>query len=246
MRRVARACGAQVQTSIHNLSPDVVGSCGSFEEKQFGDERFNIFEDCPQNKTTTILLRGGAEQFIAETERSIHDAVMIVRRALKTARIVPGGGAIEMELSKFLRGHARQIYGKSQLIINSFAKALEIIPRQLSDNAGFDSTDILNRLRQKHATGGDAGRWFGVDVDNEGVCDCYETFVWEPLIVKLSAIGAACEAACLVLSVDETITNPQSEQQGGPGGPAGQMRGPMGRGGRGGGRGRGRGGPRRR
>jgi T-complex protein 1 subunit eta len=245
LRRVAKACGAAVQTSIHNITDEVVGFCGSFEEKQIGDERYNVFEECPRNMTTTILLRGGAEQFIAETERSIHDAVMIVRRALKTARIVPGGGAIEMELSKFLRGHARQIYGKSQLIINSFAKALEIIPRQLSDNAGFDSTDILNRLRQKHATGGEAGRWFGVDVDNEGVCDCYETFVWEPLIVKLSAIGAATEAACLVLSIDETITNPQSEQQGGPGGPGGQMRGPMGRGGRGG-RGRGRGGPRRR
>jgi T-complex protein 1 subunit eta len=145
LRRVAKACGAAVQTSIHNITDEVVGFCGSFEEKQIGDERYNVFEECPRNMTTTILLRGGAEQFIAETERSIHDAVMIVRRALKTARIVPGGGAIEMELSKFLRGHARQIYGKSQLIINSFAKALEIIPRQLSDNAGFDSTDILNR-----------------------------------------------------------------------------------------------------
>jgi T-complex protein 1 subunit eta len=192
-----------------------------------------------QGKTTTILLRGGAEQFIAETERSIHDSIMIVRRAVKNARIVPGGGAIEMELSRVLRDHARKIYGKAQLIINSYAKALEIIPRQLSDNAGFDSTDILNRLRQKHASGGEAGRWYGVDMDQEGICDCYEKFVWEPLIVKLSALGAATEAACLILSVDETITNPASEQQGGGGG--GQMRGGMSRG-----RGRGRAMPRRR
>jgi T-complex protein 1 subunit eta len=236
MRRVAKACGAAVQTSIHNLIPEVIGECGAFEEKQIGDERYNVFSGCPEAKTTTIVLRGGAEQFIAETERSIHDSVMIVRRAVKNSKIVPGGGAIEMELSKFLRMHARTIYGKAQLIINSYAKALEVIPRQLSDNAGFDSTDILNRLRQKHQQPGDAGRWFGVDVDEEGICDSYEKFVWEPLQVKLSALSAATEACNVILSVDETITNPQSEQPQGGGG--------MGRGrGRGG---RGRGMPRRR
>jgi T-complex protein 1 subunit eta len=226
-----------VQTSIHNLIPSVIGECGAFEEKQIGDERYNVFSGCPEAKTTTIVLRGGAEQFIAETERSIHDAVMIVRRAVKNSKIVPGGGAIEMELSKFLRLHARTIYGKAQLIINSYAKALEVIPRQLSDNAGFDSTDILNRLRQKHQQPGDAGRWYGVDVDEEGICDCYEKFVWEPLQVKLSALGAATEACNVILSVDETIKNPQSEQA------------QPGRGGMGGGRGRGgrgRGMPRRR
>jgi T-complex protein 1 subunit eta len=237
MRRVARACGAAVQTSIHNLIPEVIGQCGKFEEKQIGDERYNIFSGCPKASTTTIVLRGGAEQFIAETERSIHDSVMIVRRAIKNSKIVPGGGAIEMELSKFLRLHARTIYGKAQLIINSYAKALEVIPRQLSDNAGFDSTDIMNRLRQKHQQPGDAGRWYGVDVDNEGICDSYEKFVWEPLQVKLSALSAATEACNVILSVDETIKNPQSEQQ--QGGMGGGM-------GRGRGRGRGRGMPRRR
>mmetsp|Transcript_50562 Transcript_50562/g.120353 ORF Transcript_50562/g.120353 Transcript_50562/m.120353 type:complete len:562 (-) Transcript_50562:93-1778(-) len=233
MRRVAKAAGAAVQTSIHNMTEDVIGTCGAFEERQLGDERYNIFSDCPLAKTTTIVLRGGAEQFIAETERSIHDAVMIVRRAVKSSKIVPGGGAIEMELSKFLRGYARTIYGKAQLIINAYAKALEVIPRQLSDNAGFDSTDILNRLRQKHSAGGEEGRWYGVDVNEEGIMDTYKAFVWEPQVVKISALSAATEAACLVLSVDETIKNPQSEQP------------KAGRGG-GGGRGRGRGMPRRR
>ena len=238
MRRVAKACGAAVQTSIHNLIPEVIGQCGKFEEKQLGDERYNIFSGCPEAKTTTIVLRGGAEQFIAETERSIHDSVMIVRRAVKNSKIVPGGGAIEMQLSKFLRGHARTIYGKAQLIINSYAKALEVVPRQLSDNAGFDSTDILNRLRQKHQQAGDSNCWFGVDIEEEGISDCYEKFVWEPLQVKLSALSAATEACNVVLSVDETIKNPQSEQaQPGQGGMGG---------GRGRGRGRGRGMPRRR
>lgn len=76
-----------------------------------------------------MVLRGGAEQFIEETERSLHDAIMIVRRALKATNIVGGGGAIEMELSRFLREYSRSITGKQQLVINSYARALETIPR---------------------------------------------------------------------------------------------------------------------
>lgn len=104
-------------------------------------------------KACTLVLRGGAEQFIEEMERSLHDAIMIVRRALKHDSVVAGGGAIEMELSKYLRDYARTIPGKQQLIISAYARALECIPRQLCDNAGFDSTNILNELRQKHAQG---------------------------------------------------------------------------------------------
>ena len=90
-----------------------------------------------------------------------------------------------------------------------FAKTLEIIPRQICDNAGLDSTDVLNKLRMKHATG---GKWFGVDVDGaEGVRDNMEAFVWEPSLVKLNAISSATEAACLILSIDETVRGPQSE-----------------------------------
>lgn len=72
---------------------------------------------------------------------------MIVRRAIKASAVVAGGGAIEMELSRFLREHLRTISGKQQLVINGFAKALEIIPRTLADNSGMDSTDVLNKLR---------------------------------------------------------------------------------------------------
>lgn len=86
-----------------------------------------------------------------ETERSLHDAIMIVRRAIKNDSVVAGGGAIEMELSKYLRDYSRSIAGKEQLIFAAMAKAFEVIPRQLCDNAGFDATNILNKLRQKHA-----------------------------------------------------------------------------------------------
>ncbi|GIL87422.1 hypothetical protein Vretimale_1664 [Volvox reticuliferus] len=211
IERVTKATGAKVQTTVNNLDPAVLGTCARFEERQVGAERYNLFMGCPEAQTATLVLRGGSEQFIDEADRSLHDAIMIVRRALKHAQVVPGGGAIEMELSKYLSECSLQYTNKSQLFIKAYAKALEVIPRQLCNNAGFDATDVLNKLRQKHALADGSGKNFGVDVNTGGVCDTYEAFVWEPALVKINAIQAATEAACLILSVDETVRNPKSE-----------------------------------
>ena len=127
---------------------------------------------------------------------------MIVRRAIKAYAVVAGGGAIEMELSRHLREHLKTVSGKQQLVLNGFAKALEVIPKTLAENSGMDSTDTLNKLRQKHSLGGDEARWFGVDVINQQVNDMYEIFVWEPESVRINVISAASEAACTILSVD--------------------------------------------
>lgn len=191
----------------------MLGTCGKFEEVQLGSERYNMFTDCTKAKAVTIVIRGGASQYIEEAARSLNDAIMIVTRAIKTHAVVAGGGAIEMELSRYLREHVRTIKGKQQLVIHYFAKALEVIPRQLADNSGMDSTDVLNKLRQVHANGEASGMWQGVDVLGNQVSDMYEIFVWEPEIVRTNVLTAACEAACTILSVDQTIKNPASEQQ---------------------------------
>lgn len=116
---------------------------------------------------------------------------MIVRRAIRSYAVVGGGGAIEMELSRCLRDHLKNVSGKQQLVINAFAKALEIIPKSLSDNSGMDSTDVLNQLRKMHSTLGKKGLWVGVDVLNQTVNDTFEQFIWEPEQVKLNVIAAA-------------------------------------------------------
>jgi len=99
-----------------------------------------------------------------------------------------GGGAIEMEISKYLRDYSRSIAGKEQMIISALARSFEIIPRQLCENAGFDATDILNKLRQKHSEG---HIWFGVDINKEDISDNFTSTVWEPAIVKINSITAA-------------------------------------------------------
>ncbi|KAG7211813.1 hypothetical protein KM043_011044 [Ampulex compressa] len=211
LKRTMKACGGAILTTVHGIKDSDLGKCQIFEEKQIGGERFNFFYEGSRAKTCTFILRGGAEQFLEETERSLHDAIMVVRRMVKNDAIVAGGGAIEMELSKTLRDHSRITAGKEQLLIGAVARALEIIPRQLCDNAGFDATNILNKLRQKHHKG---MCWYGVDINTEDIADNMLACVWEPAIVKVNALTAAIEAACLILSVDETIKNPKSTQDG--------------------------------
>ena len=172
-----------------------------------------------QAKSATIILRGGAEQFIKEAERSLNDAIMIVRRCFKTNKIVAGGGATEIELSCHLKEKATEVSGKEQLVMNMFAKSLEVIPKVIADNAGLDSLDIINKLRHRHGKyldkigrGDSENKYLGVDI-NSGIGNSYEKFVWEPAIVKINALKAATEAACTILSIDETVRNPKAEQE---------------------------------
>uniref|UniRef100_A0A8P0SZH7 T-complex protein 1 subunit eta n=1 Tax=Canis lupus familiaris TaxID=9615 RepID=A0A8P0SZH7_CANLF len=171
LKRTMMACGGSIQTSVNALSADVLGRCQVFEETQIGGERYNFFTGCPKAKTCTIILHGGAEQFMEEAEQSLHDAIMIVRRAIKNDSV-------------YLRDYSRTIPGKQQLLIEAYAK-----------------------LWARHAQG---GMWYGVDVNNENIADNFEVFVWEPAMVRISALTAASEAACLIVSVDETIKNPRS------------------------------------
>lgn len=210
--RVIKAVGGNIQSTCSNILPNDVGTCARFEEVQIGLERYNLFQGCPQAKTCTLILRGGAEQVIAEVERSLHDAIMIVKRAVSHNSVVAGGGAIEMELSKFLREHARTVAGKQQMVITAYAKALEIIPRQLCENAGLDGIELLNKLRSAHAKG---ETWFGVDFQKEDVGNNMKSFIWEPALVKINALESATEAATVLLSVDETIKNEDDQEQAG-------------------------------
>lgn len=96
LRRVTQAVGGTIQSTCSDIWREHLGTCGLFEERQVGGERYNIFEGCPKARTCTLLLRGGAEQFIEEVERSLHDAIMVVKRAVRSGDIVAGGGAIEV------------------------------------------------------------------------------------------------------------------------------------------------------
>jgi len=247
MKRVAKATNGSIQTTTNGLSESVLGTCGLFEETRVGDERFNLFTLCPSSLTCTIVLRGGTEQFIAESERSVHDALMVVKRTITSGSVVAGGGAVEMCVANALRKRALEIEGKEQLIVAAYAKALEVIPRQLCENAGLDATDVLAALRRKHfveeeneeegdGKGKGKGKkgtacWYGVNIEEDGITNTFDLGVWEPSDNKMNSFQAATEAACVILSIDETILSPRSQD------PGAQATGQMGGGGGGGGAG---------
>jgi T-complex protein 1 subunit eta len=212
LRRVSLATGAKLQTTTRDIPASAMGLCGLFEERQVGGERYNIMSQCPKSKTATIIVRGGSEQFVEEADRSLHDALMVVKRTVQSTRVVPGGGAVEMALATTLRNEAKTIEGKQQLVLEACARALEVIPRTLSENAGYDPSDVLNALRQKHSAGGNDARSFGVNIETGAIHDTFLAKVWEPAANKRHAIASAVEAACVILSIDETVRNPQSEQ----------------------------------
>ena len=210
IERVAKATGACLLQTCNDITEKSLGTCGIFEERQIGAERFNLFQECPKSKTATIIIRGGAEQFIEEAERSMNDAIMIVRRASKATSIVAGGGAIEMELSKYVRNEGMKISGKEQFVVLGFARALEIIPKTLAQNSALDAIEVMNKLRQKHNKEDDCK--FGVNCFDGGIIDTYINYVWEPTILKENVLNSATEAACTIISVDQTVKNPKSEQ----------------------------------
>ena len=219
--RVAMATGAKLQHTTSDLSVSDLGYSGLFEEKQVGAERYNIFSACEDAKTVTLVLRGGAPQFIDEAERSLHDALVIVKRAVDNSAIVAGAGAIDMAIARHIREYSKSIDDKLQLVVESFARAMEIIPRQIAENAGHDASAIMSKLRHKHF-GCDDGALYGVDAISGGILNAYEALIWEPDIVKIGAIRAATEASTVILSIDETIKVPEAEAPQPQGMPRGQ------------------------
>merc|ERR1712227_975100 len=130
---------------------------------------------------------------------------MVVRRMLKNPTFVPGGGAIDMNLSKYIREKSVKEDGKDHFITLAYAKALEIVPRQLCDNAGLDTIEILNKLRLKHYLPDTESANFGVNVNTGTICNMFKNFILEPVLIKTNVLHASTEAFCIVLGIDETI-----------------------------------------
>jgi len=151
-----------------------------------------------------------------EAERSLNDALYVVSDVAEVPKMVPGGGAIEMELAKEVRGYARQVGGREQLAIEAFADALEVIPRTLAENAGLDLLDTMVAMKAAHEKKN--GLRMGVNVFEGGVIDMLKEGVIEPMVVKQQAIKSSIEVASMILRIDDVVA---ARSSGGPGGPGG-------------------------
>ncbi|EGD75382.1 chaperonin containing TCP1 [Salpingoeca rosetta] len=223
--RIARACGATIVNRTDEIKETDIGTgCGLFEIRKVGDEYFTFIEECDSPKACTILLRGASKDILMEVERNLQDAMHAARNILLDPRLVPGGGATEMELSVRLSELAKSIEGVSQWPYKAVAKAIEVIPRTLIQNCGGNTIRTLTALRAKHAAGNNV-TW-GIDGDTGEIADMKEVGVWEPIRVKSQTIKTAVETAIMLLRIDKIVSGIKrpvpagAQQQQAPGGPA--------------------------
>jgi len=211
MEKLERATGGRIVSNIEELSANDLGEAELVEERRVGEDKMVFVEGCKNPRAVSILIRAGLERMVDETERALRDALSAVADVIKDGRIVPGGGAIEIELAKRLEDYAKSVGGKEQLAIEAFAKALQSIPRALAENAGLDPVTVAVDLMALHEK--PEGLGYGINVFTGKPEDMFKLGVIEPASVKANAIKAATEAATLILRIDDIIAASKLEKE---------------------------------
>ncbi|MCD6530272.1 TCP-1/cpn60 chaperonin family protein [Candidatus Bathyarchaeota archaeon] len=202
MEKLAKATGGRIVTNIDDLTPEDLGEAGLVEERKIGDDKMVFIEKCKNPKAVAIFIRGGTDRLVDEAERSIHDALCVVRDVVQEPKVLAGGGSPEIEVAKALREYSESLAGKEQLAVQAYAEAVEAVPITLGENAGLDPIDIISELRARHEKG---ETWVGIDVFDGKVKDMRELEVYEPLAVKKQVVKSATEAASMILKIDDVI-----------------------------------------
>jgi chaperonin GroEL (HSP60 family) len=220
MEALAKATGAKVVNSVDQLSKEDAGYAELVEERKISDDKMIFVEGCKNPKAVSILIRGGTERVVDEADRSIHDALCVVKDVVQEPKIVAGGGAPEIETARLLRDFAEKLAGLERLAVVAFADALEVIPITLAENSGMDPIDAISEMQSAHAKG---NKWVGVNGYTNKVEDLSKINVYEPMVVKAQAIKSATEAATLLLKIDDIIAVQKMSAPPGPPGGMGGM-----------------------
>ena len=210
MTKLAKATGGRVTTNLDDLSEKELGSADLVIQKKVESDKWVFVEGCKNPQSVTILIRGGSQRVVDEVDRSMHDALMVVKDVIEKPEIVAGGGAPEAFVAAQLKEWADNFDGREQLAIKKYAEALEVIPLTIAENAGMDPIDTMVNLRAKQNQG---KKWTGIDARNTQVADMLSLDVVEPLVVKEQIIKSATETANMILRIDDVIAI-----TGGPGG----------------------------
>jgi len=213
LTKLAKATDARIVTNLDDLFDKDLGAAENVEERKVETDRWVFVEGCKHPKAVTILVRGGSQRVVDEVERSVHDALMVVKDVIEKPMIVAGGGAPETYAATKLREWAKTLEGREQLAVEKFADSLEVIPITLAENAGMDPIDTLTSLRSKQLKG---NKWTGIDVMKGVVASMHSTDIFEPLSVKIQIISSATEATSMILRIDDVIAIAKSS--GPPGG----------------------------
>jgi len=220
MEKLAKATGGKIVTKLDAITSGDLGYAALVEERKIGKDKMTFIEGCKHPKAVTILIRGGTDRITAEAERSLHDALCVIRDIMEEPRVLAGGSAPEIEMSKVIRKYADTLPGKEQLAVRIYAEALETIAVVLTESAGLEPIDIISELRTRHENG---ETWSGIEVREGKIQDMSKIGVFEPLTVKKQIIKSATEAASMILKIDDVIAAgkmkaPPTPPGGAPGG----------------------------
>src|ERR671924_878692 len=224
MNNLAKATGGRVLFNMDELSAADLGFAKLVEERKVETDKWVFVEGCRNPKAVSILVRGGSQRVVDEAERSVHDAIMVVKDVAEYPYITVGAGAPEVYISQKIREWSASLSGRSQLAAERFADSVEEIAIALAENAGMDPLDTQTQLRAKKAL---AKPKYGVDVLNGKVADMAAKDIYEPLKVKEQVISAATEVSSMILRIDDVIAASKSKESAPPpGGGMGGMGGP--------------------
>merc|ERR1719215_523511 len=210
--RIARVTGASICNRTEELTDAMVGTkCGLFTISKIAEEYFTFLTQCEDPKACTVVLRGASKDVLNEMERNLHDAFNVSRNIILEPRLVPGGGATEMELAIRLREKAKSIEGTRQYAYRAVADALEVIPRSLAHNCGADVVRVMTDLRARHAVAG--GVDWGIDGNKGVVADVKAQGIMDTFAVKKQVLKTAVEAAAMMLRIDDIISGISRKKQ---------------------------------
>ncbi|KAL0230082.1 hypothetical protein PCE1_003644 [Barthelona sp. PCE] len=218
MRRVAKVVRANILSDLNIPTDAQCGYCTSVRVQDIGGRNVTVFEQDGTSGMASIVIRGSTEEILNDYSRAIDDGINVVKAITRDPGFLPGAGAVDMELSKLLTEIGEKTPGLAQYAISGFGKALQVIPRILSENSGMSSVEILSSLLAAHIRGETA---VGIDIEEHGLVDVMEKRIFDHLLAKKWAFKFAVDAATTVLSVDQII---MARKSGGP-----RMRGPRAR-----------------
>jgi len=224
LRRLCQAVRATALVRLGPPTPDEMGHCDTVQQREMGGRICTVFTSnhsaADQKKLATIVLRASTSTVLNDLERAVDDGVQAVAQFGRDPRLVHGGGAVEMAWSLALQEQASKTASLEQYALTAFAKALEIIPRTLAENAGHDAVRVLADLNAAHAafkqdTGGAVVCDVGVDIElgGAGIGSMKEKKVVDLVATKLSALRLAVDAVIIILKIDQII---MSKKAGGP------------------------------
>jgi T-complex protein 1 subunit beta len=192
IERLALVTGAEIVSTFDHPELVCLGTCKLIEEVIIGEDRVIRFSGVPVGEACTIVLRGATSHMLDEAERSIHDALCVLSQTVKEPRVVLGAGVSEMLMANAVDELAKVTPGKKSVALEAFARALRMLPTHIADNGGFDSSDLVARLRAEHYSG---NKTAGLNMTNGTIGNADEMGVFESFKAKQHILISAAEAA---------------------------------------------------